>query len=117
MGVFVKKMMLDLPRVVIAKLVGEHDLIERLVKQARLVARMPGPRQLQLIEHAELHVATSSLKQSTVRIAARLGARRSERACRLLKKRNFVRGRRPAERGIPVRKAAESIDDRLVCRS
>src|SRR5271168_221628 len=76
MRVFVEKMMLDLPRIVISQLIGKRDLVERLVKQARLVAGMPGARQLQLVEYAEFHVTYSP---STYPHAQREGAERRYR--------------------------------------
>jgi len=42
--------MLDLPRIVEAKAVGEDDLVERFVEQPLLVARLPRTRQLKLVE-------------------------------------------------------------------
>ena len=56
MRILLEKVVLDLPGVVVAEPVGEHDLLERLLKQAALVARVPGPRQLQLVENSEAHL-------------------------------------------------------------
>ena len=50
--------MLDLPRVVDPEPVGELDLLEGVVDQALLVVGLPGPRQLVLVEDAELHGRT-----------------------------------------------------------
>src|SRR6476660_236650 len=50
--------MLDHPGVVIAETVGELHLRERVLVEPELVAGHPGPRQLQLIEDAELHDAS-----------------------------------------------------------
>ena len=58
-GVFLEEVMLDLPRVVVAALVGELDLLERVLVERQLVVRTPGPRQLQLVENAEFHRALS----------------------------------------------------------
>ena len=58
--ILLEEVMLDLPGIVVAEPVGEHDLVERLVEQPLLVARRPGPRQLQLVEHAESHGFRSS---------------------------------------------------------
>ncbi len=55
MRILVQEVMLDLPGMVEAQPVGEDDLVERLVKQPRLVARPPGLGQLMLVEHPELH--------------------------------------------------------------
>src|SRR5262249_6281824 len=43
--VLLQEMMLDLPGVVVAKLVGELDLGERVLQQLILAHRAPGPRQ------------------------------------------------------------------------
>jgi hypothetical protein len=48
-------MVLDFPGVVDAEFIGEFDLIERLLKQPVLVAIVPRPRQLMLVENAEFH--------------------------------------------------------------
>jgi predicted GNAT family N-acyltransferase len=56
MGIFVEEMMLDFPRIVVAELVRERDLGERLMEQALLVALLPGPRQLQFVENAKPHL-------------------------------------------------------------
>src|ERR1019366_5621419 len=48
-------MVLDFPSVVDAELVGECDLIERLLKQPVLVAIVPRPRELVLVKNAEFH--------------------------------------------------------------
>ena len=56
MGIFLEEVVLDLPGVVVAEPVGQRDLLERLVEQPVLVALVPGPRQLLLVEDAETHV-------------------------------------------------------------
>jgi hypothetical protein len=48
-------MVLDFPGVVDAELVGEFDLIERLLKQPVLVAFVPWPWKLVFVENAEFH--------------------------------------------------------------
>ena len=53
MRIFLEKMVLDFPSVVDAELVGELDLIKRLPKQPVLVALVPRPRKLVLVENAE----------------------------------------------------------------
>ena len=55
MGVFLEEVVLDLPGMVVAQPVGELDLVERVLVEPVLVAFLPGPRQLQLVENAELH--------------------------------------------------------------
>ena len=57
--------MLDFPRVVVAEPVSQHDLFERLMEQARLIALIPGLGQLVLVEDPELHAATSALGPPT----------------------------------------------------
>src|ERR1019366_1620101 len=53
--ILLEKMMLDFPGVVDAEPVCEFDLIERLLKQPDLVALVPRPRQLMLVENPEFH--------------------------------------------------------------
>src|SRR6202011_587254 len=53
--IFLEKMVLDFPGVVDAEFIGEFDLIERLLKQPVLVAVVPRPRKLMLVENAEFH--------------------------------------------------------------
>ncbi len=55
MRIFLEEMMLDLPCMVDAELVGEFDLVERVLEQFQLVAILPGARQLMLVEDAEFH--------------------------------------------------------------
>ncbi len=55
MRIFFEKMVLDLPGIVVAEPVGQLDLVERVLVEPQLAARLPRPRQLQLIENAELH--------------------------------------------------------------
>ena len=56
-GVFLQEVVLDLPGVVVAQPVGEHDLLQRLVEQPRLVALVPGLGQLVLVEDPEPHAS------------------------------------------------------------
>src|SRR5437763_720849 len=51
-------MMFDFPCVIDAKLVGELDLIERLLKKPELVALVPRPRKLMFVENPEFHWAS-----------------------------------------------------------
>ena len=53
--VLLEEVVLDLPGVVDAELVGELHLVERLLEQPELGALDPRPRQLMLVEDAELH--------------------------------------------------------------
>src|SRR6266852_6750443 len=48
-------MMLDLPGVVVAELVGELDLAERVLQELVLALGAPRPRQLVFVEDAEFH--------------------------------------------------------------
>src|SRR5262249_49508961 len=54
-GIFLEEVVLDDPGVVVAELVGEFHLRERVLIEGELVAGDPGPWQLQLVEDAELH--------------------------------------------------------------
>ena len=47
--------MLNLPGEVDAEPVGQLHLVQRLLEQSELGALEPGPRQLMLVEYAELH--------------------------------------------------------------
>jgi hypothetical protein len=47
--------MLDFPCVIDAEPIGQLDLVERILKQLQLVAVMPRPRQLMLVEDSEFH--------------------------------------------------------------
>src|SRR6516164_2134423 len=55
MGVFLEEMVLDLPGEVDAELVGELNLVERLLEESEFVAVVPRPRDLVLIKDAEFH--------------------------------------------------------------
>jgi hypothetical protein len=54
-GVLLEEVMLDFPRVVVAELVGQLHLAQRVLIELVFVALFPGPRQLQLVENAKLH--------------------------------------------------------------
>ena len=54
-GIFLEEVVLDLPGIVVAQPVGELELAQRVLVEPVLVAFLPGSRQLQLIEDAELH--------------------------------------------------------------
>ncbi len=53
--VLLEKMMLDLPRVVVAQPVGELDLGERVLQLLVLAPGPPRPGQLMFVEDAEFH--------------------------------------------------------------
>ncbi len=53
--VLLEEVVLDLPGVVDAELVGELDLVERFLEEALLRALGPRPRKLVLVEDPELH--------------------------------------------------------------
>src|SRR6476660_4788570 len=55
MGVLVEEVVLHLPGVVEAEPIGQRHLVQRLMEQRVLVALVPGPRQLQLVENSEAH--------------------------------------------------------------
>ena len=57
--IFLEEMVLDLPGVVVAEPVGQLDLVERVLVEPVLAAGLPRARQLQLVENAELHRASS----------------------------------------------------------
>ena len=54
-GVFLEEVVLDLPGVVVAQLVGQLDLVERIEMHLHLGMRFPGLGDLQLVEDAEFH--------------------------------------------------------------
>src|ERR1700759_1307277 len=64
--VLLKEMMLHHPGIVVAKLIGELELLERLLQQVVFAGRRPWPRQLMLIEHAKLHAQCSFRQIGTV---------------------------------------------------
>ena len=47
--------MLDLPGLAEAQAVGQLDLVERVGEALALISRVPGPRKLVFVKHAELH--------------------------------------------------------------
>src|SRR5690606_29115630 len=53
--VLFEEVVLHLPRVIVAELVGQLQLIEGVVVELAFVVLLPGTRQLQLIENPELH--------------------------------------------------------------
>src|SRR5256885_3947307 len=53
--VLLEEMVLDLPGVVVAQLVGELDLAERILQELVLALRTPRPGQLVFVEDAEFH--------------------------------------------------------------
>ena len=58
-GVLFQEVMLDHPGIVVAELIRELELIERLLQQVIFAGISPGTRELVFIEHAELHGAVS----------------------------------------------------------
>src|SRR2546423_15247608 len=58
MRIFFQKMMFDFPCVIDAELVGELDLVERLLKKPELVTLVPWPRKLMFVENPEFHWAS-----------------------------------------------------------
>ena len=53
--VLLEEVVLDLPHVLDAELVGELDLVERVLDELVLASLVPGPAELVLVEDAELH--------------------------------------------------------------
>jgi hypothetical protein len=54
-GIFLEEVMLNLPGVVVAQPVGEFDLRQRVLQELVLALFAPWPRELVLVENAELH--------------------------------------------------------------
>jgi hypothetical protein len=54
-GVLLQEVVLGGPDGVVAETVGELDLSERLLQEAVLGARVPGPGELVLVEQREAH--------------------------------------------------------------
>jgi len=55
MRILLEKVVFHLPRVVVSQPIGDLHLLQRLMKEIALVALVPGPRQLQLVENSEAH--------------------------------------------------------------
>ncbi len=55
MGVLLEEVVLDLPGIVDAQAIGQLHLIERVLEELELAARLPRPRELMLVEDAEFH--------------------------------------------------------------
>src|SRR5437763_8788179 len=55
MGIFLQEMVFDLPGVIVAKAIGQFELVECMVIEPPFVIRTPWARQLHFIEDAELH--------------------------------------------------------------
>ena len=64
--------MLGSPDGVVAEAVGQLDLRERLLQEAVLGARVPGPRQLMLVEQREAHRKPAQRARSGRELAWRL---------------------------------------------
>ncbi len=58
MRIFLEEMMLDFPGKVVTEPVRQLELIERIMIKDELAIGCPGPRQLQLVENAELHFSS-----------------------------------------------------------
>ena len=61
MGVFLQEVVLDLPREIVAQLVGQLDLGEAVLKKLVLAGLGPRARELVLVKDAELHDGVSSV--------------------------------------------------------
>ena len=59
--VLLQEVVLDHPRVVVAEPIGQLDLRQRVLVELVLAPLTPGPRQLLLVEDAELHVRNSGM--------------------------------------------------------
>ena len=68
--VLLEEVVLHLPRVADAEAVGQLDLLERIADETLLGALGPGPRELVLVEDAEVHARASA---ATLLCAARDG--------------------------------------------
>ncbi len=55
--VLFQEVMLDLPRVIVAALISQFDLIQRVLVERQFVIRAPGAGQLQLVKNAKFHSA------------------------------------------------------------
>src|SRR5215471_16516407 len=70
-GVFFEEVVLNHPGVVVACAIGELQLRQRVVIELELAVLLPGPRQLQLVENAELHrLASTQSSRAAGSIAA-----------------------------------------------
>src|SRR5262245_25802005 len=98
--VLLEEVVLDLPRVVEAEPVGELHLRERVLEQPLLVPLAPRPRQLVLVEHAELHdFLLRSLHSLRAPRTRRLQRRRMEAGARKGKTRRSLRAFGPPWEG------------------
>ena len=61
MGIFLQEMMLHLPRIVVAELIGQFDLGKGVLIELALVVRFPGAGKLQLVENSEFHRVSPSI--------------------------------------------------------
>src|ERR1700733_8963790 len=69
--IFLEKMVLHLPRMIVAEFVRKFDLRQRILIQRQLIAGMPRARQLKFVEYPKFHRSAPvvSLPTSTGRIA------------------------------------------------
>jgi len=58
MRIFLEEVVLDFPSSVDPQAVCKFDLVERMLKEAKLVTLMPGTGQLMLVENAKSHRST-----------------------------------------------------------
>ena len=73
MGIFLQKMVLHHPGVVIAEPVGGLELRQRVLVELELIALLPRARQLQLIEYPEFHERLSLRGSCTVLVIGVIG--------------------------------------------
>ena len=59
-GILFEKVVLDFPGVIEAQLVGQFNLVQRVVEQLIFAVREPGLGQLQFVENAEFHFTYSA---------------------------------------------------------
>ena len=83
--------MLDFPCVIDTELIGEFNLIQRLLKQPEFIAFVPGPRKLMFVENAEFHGPS---RRDT--LLAKLSSLAGRVASAFLAKRINASGARPA---------------------
>ena len=67
MGIFLEKMMLDFPGVVVTEFVSEFDLGQRILEEVVLGAFGPGSGKLVFVEDAEFHVMSVRLLKGNLK--------------------------------------------------
>ena len=78
--------MFDFPGVIDSEAICKFDLIERILKELKLVAVMPGPRELMLVEDSEFHGPLVYLLSCGLAFSASLWAAVSNAAMMFLKR-------------------------------